>query len=99
MVTSLVGGKKPHLPKGILIRLKIKLGAVLTRANHTDGSILSISDCNRMPPRCHYGSERLSMRTVPKGKREAEGEVAADSTREAPPAAPGEVKVLTDSLG
>lgn len=52
-----------------------------------------------MPPRCHYGSERLSMRTVPKGKREAEGEAAVDSTREAPPAAPGEVKVLTDSLG
>lgn len=26
MVTSLVGEKKPHLPKGILIRLKIKLG-------------------------------------------------------------------------
>lgn len=39
------------------------------------------------------------MRTVLKGKREAEGEAAVDSTREAPPAAPGEVKVLTDSLG
>ena len=33
------------------------------------------------------------------GEERGRGEAAADSTGEAPPAAPGEVKVLTDSLG
>ena len=69
MVTSLVGEKKTPPAEGHINQIKNKVRAVLTRANHTDGSILSISDWNRMPPRCHYGSERLSMRTVLKGKR------------------------------
>lgn len=64
--------RKTPLPMGILIRLKNKVRAELRRANLTDCSILSISDYKWMSCRCHCDSERLSMRTAPKGKREEE---------------------------